>query len=101
LKTHDRKEQSFLSLATAIHAAETTELKPAIIPYPLKLEIHPGEFKLTDKSRILVDASTRATGEYLSEILADITGTKMLVVEAPADAIFRAYCLERSIAFGE
>ena len=57
----------------AVSAAASSAV-PGIIPLPQKMERHPGEFTLQPATRILADASSRDTGEYLAERLRKSTG---------------------------
>ena len=46
----------------------------AVVPLPQKIESHAGVFKLQPRTRILVDAAARETGQYLSQRLGPATG---------------------------
>jgi hexosaminidase len=60
-----------LSVATA-SAADTNSL--AIIPWPQKVTLHAGAFKLTPDIGIYVDYASRETGKFLTERLRQSTG---------------------------
>ena len=53
----------------------------SLIPRPLKLETKPDTFRLTADTRILVDPESRATGEYLADLLASSTSLRLPVVD--------------------
>ena len=55
----------------------------AIIPLPQSVESRAGEFKLQPATRILADASSRGTGEYLAERLRKSTGYPLKAEIAP------------------
>jgi len=46
----------------------------AVIPRPVKMELHEGQFTLTPKTTIFVTKDTHHVGEYLSELLRPATG---------------------------
>jgi hexosaminidase len=52
---------------------------PAVIPLPQKVEGRAGEFRLQAATRILVDAPSGGTGEYLAERLRKSTGYPLKV----------------------
>lgn len=62
-------------------------MEPAIIPSPIKLEARPGSFRLADKSRILVNAPARPTGEYLSDVLGSALAVRLPVAEESTASI--------------
>lgn len=62
---------------------------PAIIPQPLKLEQCEGSFQLQRSTRIVVDESSRATGEYLAEKLRPATGLPLRVSAGSATRALR------------
>jgi hexosaminidase len=65
----------FLGIAVISSALAEEAKMPAIIPLPQKLEMQSGVFKLTRKTRILVDSdSTRDTANCLAEKLRASTG---------------------------
>src|SRR5262249_37314541 len=43
---------------------------PALIPKPVKLDLHPGVFQLSGNTKIIANPAVRETGQYLSDILA-------------------------------
>jgi len=49
---------------------------PVIIPAPEQMELREGAFRLTLKTRIMVDKASRDTGEYLAAQLRQSTGYK-------------------------
>jgi hexosaminidase len=61
-----------LSFTAAIFAASTNNL--AIIPLPQKMERRDGMFNLTADTRVYVDSSSHATGNFLTEQLRPSTG---------------------------
>jgi hexosaminidase len=61
-------------LSLALPALASTEPTPALVPAPQKLEQLDGVFKLTPQTRIVTDAASRATGEFLREKLHAATG---------------------------
>jgi N-acetyl-beta-hexosaminidase len=65
---------------------------PAIIPLPQKIEGRAGEFKLLPATRILADASSTGTGDYLAERLRKSTGYPLKV-----EALTSARIPEQSI----
>ena len=69
-----------LVLGATLLANAASAAKPAIIPAPLNMEAREGAFKLTAKTRICTDSSSRATGEYLAGQLRISTGYPVKVV---------------------
>ena len=59
-------------LAAAVSAADTN--RPAIIPWPQKVTLEAGVFKLTPDTRVYVDSASRETGKFLTERLRKSTG---------------------------
>jgi hexosaminidase len=59
-------------LVTTVSAAETNRL--AIIPWPQKVTVRAGAFKLTPNTRIYVDFASRGTAQFLTERLRSPTG---------------------------
>jgi hypothetical protein len=60
-------------------AVASSASAPAIIPLPQKIEGRAGEFKLLPATRILADASSTGTGDYLAERLRKSTGYPLKV----------------------
>jgi hypothetical protein len=46
---------------------------PAIVPLPVKMEVHAGVFTLTPETVIIADAASTATARQLAEILKSAT----------------------------
>ncbi len=64
---------AFLCLTVAIvSAADTNSL--ALIPWPQKVTLEAGVFKLTPDTRVYVDSASRETGKFLTERLRQSTG---------------------------
>jgi hypothetical protein len=59
-------------LAIMVSAAETNRL--AIIPWPQKVTVQAGAFRLTPDTRVYVDFASRRTGEFLAARLRSSTG---------------------------
>jgi hexosaminidase len=73
------------ALILAAPAFAATNLAPALIPVPQKLEVGEGSFKLGPGTRILTAAASRATGEFLRSRLGRSTGFALDLGEgAPA-----------------
>jgi hexosaminidase len=64
-------------LAAPVIAA--TGIAPAIVPTPQKMEQLDGVFQLTGQTRIVTDAASRQTGEYLREKLHASSGYALTV----------------------
>jgi len=62
--------------ATAFSAESNA---PALIPAPQKMEVTKGRFLLTPVTRILVDESSAATGDYLAGKLRSTTGYPLAI----------------------
>ena len=62
----------FCLLVTTATAVDTNSL--SLIPWPQKVTIHAGAFKLTPDTRIYVDSCSRETGKVLTERLRKCTG---------------------------
>lgn len=80
----------FLCLSAAAAFAAETNL-PAIIPLPQKMERREGVFRLqpdnpSPGARILVDAASEETGQYLARQLRKSTGYPLPVVKAKTGA---------------
>jgi hexosaminidase len=63
----------FLCLMAATASAADTN-SPAIIPWPQKVTLEAGVFKLTPDTRVYVDSASRETGKFLAERLRRSTG---------------------------
>jgi hexosaminidase len=72
---------ALVALCAPPAAKADNSMEPALIPYPVKLEARPGEFRFTEKSRILVNTSARPTGEYLSDVLASALQVRLSVAD--------------------
>jgi len=66
--------------ATRVQAADTAS--PALVPPPERMDLQEGTFRLQPATRVLTDASSRATADYLAERLRTATGYKVAVVES-------------------
>ena len=62
----------FCLTAATVSAAGTNSL--AIIPWPQKVTMEAGVFKLTPDTRVYVDSASRETGNFLTERLRQSTG---------------------------
>jgi hexosaminidase len=72
---------AMVALCAPAAAKAANPQEPSLIPYPVKLEVRPGEFRFADKSRILVNALARPTGEYLSDVLSSTLTIRLPVAE--------------------
>ena len=72
---------ALVALCAPPAAKADNSMEPALIPYPVKLEARPGEFRFTEKSRILVNTPARPTGEYLSDVLASTLQVRLPVAD--------------------
>jgi len=70
---------SLLIVTSTIPASAADTNTPAIIPNPAKLQQLEGVFTLTPTTRIIVDAPSRETGEYLATKLRKSTGYPLKV----------------------
>jgi len=62
-----------------------SEAMPAIIPAPQTVQVGEGVFKLTAKTRVCTDKSSRGTGEYLAGQLRKSAGYPVKVVSGPPE----------------
>ena len=68
------------------------QAEPPIIPRPASLQQKAGVLRFTSQTRIIVDTTSRPTGEFLSSLLAPATGVALPVIDdsntaPPAGAI--------------
>jgi hexosaminidase len=68
----------------AVCAAEELP-KPAVIPQPVKMQVHDGAFTFDAETKIFVTKETRREGEYLAELLAVPTGIDLPVSDSLPD----------------
>jgi len=66
-------------------SAIVTAADPAIIPRPSSLELGHGTLRIDQGERIIVTDATRATGEYLADLLAPAIGARRNVVSGVDD----------------
>jgi len=59
---------------------------PALLPLPAKIEFQPGSFRLRAKTRILADAASHDTAQYLADRLWPATGYQ-IKLGAPSDSV--------------
>ncbi|HEV2391928.1 MAG TPA: beta-N-acetylhexosaminidase [Verrucomicrobiae bacterium] len=69
-----------LASLLAVELFAGTSKTPALVPLPQKLEMRKGTFVLRPKTRIVVDAASRDTGDYLAQRLRHSTGFALPVV---------------------
>ena len=59
---------------------------PALLPLPVRMEIQPGVFRLKSKTRVLSDAASSETAQYLADRLWPATGYQLRLGASSASA---------------
>jgi hexosaminidase len=77
---------TLLAQAVLPHGATAQEGRPALVPRPAQIETQPGEFRITEATRILVDNDNPellTLGEYLERVCYRTTGYKVAFGACP------------------